>query len=242
MTSFIRVTNYNQQQHYKDRGPTWIKLYNRLLDDYGFAHLPDAAKWHLIGIQLQASRHNNRIPADPAWLARQIGARDAIDLGVLEQAGFIAPAPDDVCPYVTSALEKIENRASAEKRREEGEQRREDNLSAVADPPKDCSKNFEEFWNDYPKDPAMSKKTAHEAWRRMKPQEQAKATASLANYRAYIAKYQRHNYRPVHAAKYLIERRYDGFMAQDADQAAAAASIDKADRLLKRGKYAETRQ
>ena len=50
MPSFFSVTNYDSQQHYKDRGPTWIKLYNRLLDDYGFAQLPDAAKWHLIGI------------------------------------------------------------------------------------------------------------------------------------------------------------------------------------------------
>jgi hypothetical protein len=61
MTALFSVTNYDQQQHYKDRGPTWIKLYNRLLDDYGFANLPDAAKWHLIGIFLLASRHNNRI-------------------------------------------------------------------------------------------------------------------------------------------------------------------------------------
>jgi hypothetical protein len=37
MTAYFSVTNYDQQQHYKDRGPTWIKLYNRLLDDYGFA-------------------------------------------------------------------------------------------------------------------------------------------------------------------------------------------------------------
>ena len=76
MTAFFSVTNYDQQQHYKDRGPTWIKLYNRLLDDYGFAQLPDAAKWHLIGIFLLASRHNNRIPAEgpgrPAAQAWQI--------------------------------------------------------------------------------------------------------------------------------------------------------------------------
>ena len=38
MTAYFSVTNYDQQQHYKDRGPTWIKLYNRLLDDYGFAN------------------------------------------------------------------------------------------------------------------------------------------------------------------------------------------------------------
>ena len=38
---FFRVTNWDQYQHYKDRDPTWIKLYARLLDDYEFATLPD---------------------------------------------------------------------------------------------------------------------------------------------------------------------------------------------------------
>jgi len=80
MTGFFSVTDYESQQHYKDRGPTWIKLYNRLLDDYQFAKLTDACKWHLIGIFLIASRHNNRIPSDTAWLARQIGASSVIDL------------------------------------------------------------------------------------------------------------------------------------------------------------------
>jgi hypothetical protein len=116
MTPCFSVTNYDQQQHYKDRGPTWIKLYNRLLDDYGFAQLPDAAKWHLIGIFLLASRHNNRIPADPAWLARQLSAVDAIDLSVLERSGFIAPISD-----VDGACEISGNPASPEKRREETE-------------------------------------------------------------------------------------------------------------------------
>ncbi len=130
MTAYFSVTNYDQQQHYKDRGPTWIKLYNRLLDDYGFANLPDNAKWHLIGIFLLASRHANRIPADPAWLARQVGATGSIDLGVLTRAGFIAP--------VEEGGEILENPASAEKKREETEpeKNREENnlLSAGADP------------------------------------------------------------------------------------------------------------
>jgi hypothetical protein len=231
MNKYISVTNYDQQQHYKDRGPTWIKLYNRLLDDYGFAQLPDAAKWHLIGIQLQASRHNNRIPADPFWLAQQIGARDPIDLTVLEQGGFIAPAPD-----VVSAFENLGNPASPEKRREEREGENK-NLSAGADPSKDFSKDFEEFWKGYPTDQLMSKKKTHDVWRRMAPAERAKAVASLPNFRAYVSR--NDTYRAVHAWKYLTERRYEGFSAPVIDEATVAAAKDRADRLLKRGKYAE---
>jgi hypothetical protein len=160
MTGFFSVTNYDQQQHYKDRGPTWIKLYNRLLDDYGFAQLPDAAKWHLIGIFLLASRHANRIPADPAWLARQVSACDPIDLSVLEHSGFIAPVAD-----VDGAWDLFGKAASPEKKKEE--KNREDILSAGADPSKLFSSAFETFWNGYPTDPLMSKKKAAEIWRRM---------------------------------------------------------------------------
>ena len=161
MTAFFSVTNYDQQQHYKDRGPTWIKLYNRLLDDYGFASLPDAAKWHLIGIFLLASRHNNRIPADPAWLARQVGANGPIDLAVLERAGFIAPIAD-----VDGAWDLFGNPASPEKKREETEAEKIP-LSAGADPSKLFTRDFEEFWSAYPTDPLMSKKKAAEQWARM---------------------------------------------------------------------------
>jgi hypothetical protein len=233
MTSYFSVTNYDQQQHYKDRGPTWIKLYNRLLDDYGFAQLPDAAKWHLIGIFLLASRHNNRIPADPAWLARQMGAVDAIDLSVLEKSGFIAPVDD--WPDVDAACEISGNPASAEKRREE--KNREDILSAVADPSKFFSGDFEEFWSGYPKDPLMSKKKAHDIWRRMHASDRATATESLPQFRDFVAR--QDNYRVVHAWKYLTERRYDGFLKPHIAAEAIAAAKDRADRLLKRGKYAE---
>jgi hypothetical protein len=232
MTSYFSVTNYDQQQHYKDRGPTWIKLYNRLLDDYGFAQLPDAAKWHLIGIFLLASRHANRIPADPAWLARQVSACDAIDLGVLERSGFIAPVPD-----VDGAWDLFGKAASPEKKREETEGEK-NSLSAGADPSKIFSKDFEEFWTGYPTDPLMSKKKAAEIWQRLGAGDRAVALASLPAFRSFVGRQE--NYRVVHPCKYLSERRFDGFAVTPLDEAAVAAAKDRADRLLKRGKYAES--
>lgn len=236
MTSFFSVTNYDSQQHYKDRGPTWIKLYNRLLDDYGFAQLPDAAKWHLIGIQLLASRHANRIPADPAWLARQVGACDPIDLGVLENSGFIVPAADvDACQEISG------NPASTEKRREEPEEKREEGeknlLSAGADPSKLFSADFENFWAGYPTDQLMSKTKAHQIWRRLGASDREAALSSLPSFREFVGRQK--DYRVVHAWKYLSERRFDGFARPHIAAEAIAAAKDRADRLLKRGKYAE---
>jgi len=246
LNEYFAVTNYDQQQHYKDRGPTWIKLYNRLLDDYGFAQLPDAGKWHLIGIFLLASRHHNRIPADTAWLARQIGASDPVDLDGMERGGFISRVEHSATPF-----ECFEKPASPEKSREEKnreEKNREETLlSAEADLfDSDSTKSkkkkypvgFEEFWLAYPTDPLMSKIKAYAQWRRLSPADRASALAALPTFRDFCKK--QIGYRTVHAQRYLSERRFDGFEAQaPRDEAAVAAAKDRADRLLKRGKYAE---
>ena len=89
MTAHFSVTNFGELQHYKDRSPPWIKLYNKMLDDYEFASLPDACKAHFLAICLLASRYENRIPADPEWIARRINATEPVDLGALAKCGFI---------------------------------------------------------------------------------------------------------------------------------------------------------
>lgn len=113
-------------------------------------------------------------------------------------------------------------------------------LSAGADPSRNFSKDFEEFWSGYPKDPLMSKKRTHDTWRRMAPVERAKALASLPNFRAFVAAQK--DYRTLHAWKYLTEGRYEGFAVPEIDEAAVAAAKDRAHRLLKRGKYAENHE
>lgn len=86
---FLRVVNFDKWQHYKNRNPPWIKLYNGLLDNYEFAQLPDATKWHFIASTLLASRSNNKIPDDAAWVARMIGATEPVDIDALVSAGFL---------------------------------------------------------------------------------------------------------------------------------------------------------
>lgn len=90
----FRVKNLEKFQHYKDRRPPWIKLHAELLEDYEFACLHDASKLHLILIWVLASRHNNSLPWDTAWIAKRIGATDDIDLDALEGAGFIIEIQD----------------------------------------------------------------------------------------------------------------------------------------------------
>jgi hypothetical protein len=95
MTGFLSVKNFAEFQHYKDRAPPWIKLYNNLLDNYEFAQIPDESRAHLIGIWLLASRYDNRIPNDAEWIGQRISATTPVDLDILVVYGFLMDAVDE---------------------------------------------------------------------------------------------------------------------------------------------------
>ena len=80
LTHYIQVRNWREFQHYRDRTPPWIKLYNELLDRYHFMHLTSQQKWHLLGLWLLASKHANYIPLDLVWITKEIGATEPVEL------------------------------------------------------------------------------------------------------------------------------------------------------------------
>ncbi len=87
----LKVKNFSQFQHYKDRNPPWIKLYTAITDDYLFSSLPDATKGHLMLIWLLASKTGNAIPHDARWVQQRIGASEKVRLDLLIQNGFLIP-------------------------------------------------------------------------------------------------------------------------------------------------------
>lgn len=78
------LRGWRKRQHYADRNPPWIKLYSERLNDYSFCCLPDAAKAHLVGIELLASRKGNLLPWDEEWIGCQISATERVQLALLE--------------------------------------------------------------------------------------------------------------------------------------------------------------
>lgn len=86
---YLRVRNWERFQQYKDRRPTWIKIYVELLDDYKFGKLPDSMKAHLVGIWLLAAQTDNKIAADVAWITRKINATEPVDVKSLISFGFL---------------------------------------------------------------------------------------------------------------------------------------------------------
>src|SRR6185437_15342548 len=127
----FRVKNFESFQHYKDRSPPWIKLYNELLDDYDFGLLPDATKFHLVAIWLLASRSANKIPYDSTWVAKRINATEPVNLRLLAEKGFIL-LDQTIHDAEQDASKPIAKRLSRE--RGEGEERREDSEAKASAP------------------------------------------------------------------------------------------------------------
>jgi len=130
---FFKIKNWDDFQHYTDRSPPWIKLYNHILDDYTFTCLQDASKLHLVLIWLLASRNSNHLPYDSNWIKSRISVNSKINLDELLKAGFIElenneikGLEEDALPCLQDAskvLQTVEQSACLE--REERESRAE---------------------------------------------------------------------------------------------------------------------
>lgn len=128
---FFRVKDWDELQHYKDRAPPWIKLYNHLLDDYEFACLQDASKLHLLLIWLLASRNSNHLPFNEKWIKQRIGVESKVDLKELLEAGFIELEPSNNAAHqlteqvASKPLADGKHDATTEERERERESRAE---------------------------------------------------------------------------------------------------------------------
>jgi hypothetical protein len=138
--AYIRVRNFSRYQHYKNRNPPWVKLYNSLLDDYSFGRLQDASKWLAVGLTLLASRTENHIPADPEWLSRRLSLSSPPNIDDVLSSGFAETCQCHQC-LASGALASCKRNGGSETEREteERESREEKNGSEDtpgAEPPR----------------------------------------------------------------------------------------------------------
>ena len=98
---YLSIKNFAKHQHYKDRRPPWIKLHVEVLDDYHFSCLQDASKAHLMLLWVLASKMDNRIPYDLAFLSKKLGTTSPIDIEELVLQGFIELSQDDSTPLAS---------------------------------------------------------------------------------------------------------------------------------------------
>lgn len=74
----------------------------------------------------------------------------------------------------------------------------------------DYPTDFLEFWAGYPADSNMSKREAFKVWKRISAEERSQAIAALPAFRAHCQGDP--TYRPVHACRFLSQRRAEGFL------------------------------
>ena len=226
----LRPRDWSDFQHYKNRSPIWIKLHRSLLDDFEFQCLPVEARALAPMLWLLASEDKaGEIDAAPARLAfrlRMTPPEVEAALAPLVAQGFFEEVRQSCGALAPDAPD-----AGPEKRREEEEK------TLSSDPPeggpdaprsrKAYPEEFERFWRDYPTDPIMSKSKAFEKWQRLSPADRAAATAAIPAFRQHCSR--NPTYRPVHAERFLSQRRFEGLTATPsppADEASAKSAWD----------------
>jgi hypothetical protein len=146
----MRVKNWDQFQHYKDRNPIWIKLYKSLVDDPDYHALPDKSAKCLPLIWLIASENNGELPS-----MERLAFRLRITLQQTEKVMY------DIKNYLEQDDSNLIATCTTDKIREEeireDKKRRDENVSAEALPFDDPE--FVQLWNTLKTQPKWKKKT-----------------------------------------------------------------------------------
>lgn len=144
---YLKVKNWTQFQHYKDRNPPWIKLHFALLSSPDWVMLDDASRVLAVACMLIASRNAGAIPDDPAYLKRVAYLHRTPDFKPLIECGFLEHA---------SGCKQEQADARPEERRDRGDQ-------------EVPSGAFLRFWGAWPK--SSRKQSRGSCWERWRKQD-----------------------------------------------------------------------
>lgn len=118
----IRIKNWHEFQHYRDRKPPWIKLHRSILDDYEFHCLSDASKALAPCLWLLASEyHEGEIPMEVPMIGFRFHmSREKVEkcLQELKDKGFISYASIALAERKQSAIAEVETEVEREKEAE----------------------------------------------------------------------------------------------------------------------------
>ncbi len=224
--TFLKVRNWEQFQHYKDRNPPWIKLHFALLASEDWVTLDDASKLLAIVCMLVASRNGGMVPNNPAYLKRLAYLDTTPNLQPLISCGFLSKV------LATASAPQADARPETETDTE-----RKDLSGKIPDlvvkPKRKVSYTnaFEVFWKAYPKTPNMSKSEAFVEWHKLDDEERAACVSGIAPYVAFLKT--KPDLETIHACRFISKRRFEGFTATATDNAALAP-----DQWLRRLGYA----
>ena len=150
---YLKIKNWEEYQHYKDRNPPWIKLHVKTLNDRAFTDLSSSNRGLLIQLWILASENEGQISNDLEEIKYRL--RDTNikqkDLNSLIEKGFLSGckhmiANDSEC-YSETETETEKNTL------------------------------FEQFWQAYPK--KKSRGQAEKAWLKIKPKPDEQLLATM---------------------------------------------------------------
>lgn len=110
----LKVRNWEEFQHYKDRNPPWIKLHFAIFASEDWVLLSDSSKLLMIVCMLIASRNEGIIPNNPAYIKRVAYLQDDPDLTPLIKCGFLNEYDASICAQTVADARPEERRGEAE--------------------------------------------------------------------------------------------------------------------------------
>lgn len=175
----LRVKDWNEFQHYKDRSPPWIKLHRTLLDNFEWHKLQDASKSLAMYLWLIASENpdpSSGIITEPVekiafrirWDEKKVleGIKDLIRKGFFEE---IEEARDLLSDRYHDATPETESEGETDKADKGG-----------------FSKRFIEFWSLFPNQRKGNRNKALSAYVAAVKQKRATEEEIHAGLRRYI--------------------------------------------------------
>lgn len=152
---YVRIKEWDQFQHYKDRAPPWIKLHKSLMTSRTWVSLDDAGRVLAIASMMLAADTGNKTPLDPVYLRRVAYLNTDPDFAPLVKIGFVEII-DENLNLLASASAALAKRTVCPPEERRGEKR-------FAQP-------FDLFWKAYPK--RKSRGQAEKAFMKINPDEQ----------------------------------------------------------------------
>lgn len=187
----------------------------------GFATRDERNKWVLVSKFLKWNEIENPNQGKAAAkLFDQVPTGDLKDQLSQLVARYTPKFPPEVLASYERVREGLIKRLPEPFRNQEQEQEQETVMSETKSEPespkpgkgrKAYPEQFEQFWKAFPTDALMSKQDAGKAWAKLDDNDRLKVLASVPAFLAYCRK--NPEYRPVHAVRYLTQRRFDGFAA-----------------------------
>lgn len=161
---YIRIKNWSEYQHYKDRSAPWIKLHKELLSSHFWVMANDASKLLAICIMLLAQRNDNKIPHDSEYIKRFGHLESDPNLAPLLEFELIELIDENECLQDASKILATcypEGEGEGEKEKPFDRSEKKPSLK-IPD-------GFNTFWQKYPR--KVAKPKAIKSWMKINPDE-----------------------------------------------------------------------